>query len=108
MLTAKTYADGKSTNYAYSTDGKLSTRIWARQVNGQPLVTTYGYNAATGEMTSVAYSDGTAGITYVYNRIGQKSQVTDAVGSRTFAYNDKLQSLTETITGLYSKTLTRN
>ena len=32
----------------------------------------------------------------------------NAVGSRTFAYNDKSQLISETISGIYSKTITRN
>lgn len=62
----------------------------------------------TGDLVSVDYSDSTPDISYTYNRIGQQKTVTDAVGTRTFAYNNTLQPLTETITGLYSKTIGRS
>ena len=53
-------------------------------------------------------SDSTPDIAYTYNRIGQQLSVSDAVGSRTFAYNNALQLTTESISGIYSKTITRN
>lgn len=108
LLTSKTDADNKSVTYTYDSSNRLLTRSWARLVETNPLVTTYGYNSNTGELTTVDYSDSTPDITYTYNRLGQQKTVTDAVGTRTFAYNDALQPLTETITGLYSKVITRS
>jgi len=70
------------------------------------LVTTYNYNLF-GELTEIDYSDSTPDIAYSYNRFGKLAQVTDVVGTRTFAYNATLDEVSETITGLYGKTLTR-
>ncbi|MBR0457787.1 MAG: hypothetical protein IJJ26_00985 [Victivallales bacterium] len=107
LLTSKVYADGYGPSYAYTADGKLATRTWARKdAQDNDLVTTYSYNLF-GELTGIDYSDSTPDITYAYNRFGKLSQVTDVVGMRTFAYNATLDEVSETITGLYGKTLTR-
>jgi RHS repeat-associated protein len=108
LLVRKEYADGKGTNYAYTADGKLATRTWERGVT-----TTYGYDDATGELLSVDYSDATPDVSFTYDRLGRQATVSDAVGTRTFAYRDTLdlQLDTETIDGsgggLYSKVITR-
>jgi len=81
LLTAKTDAKGKAVTYTYDSANRLATRTWARGP-----VTTYSYNSATGELTTVDYSDTTPDIAYTYNRLGQQKTVTDAVGTRTFAY----------------------
>ena len=107
LLLSKAYADGHGPAYAYTADGKLASRTWARKdAQGDDLVTTYAYNLF-GELTGIGYSDGTPGVTYTYNRAGKLSQVTDVVGTRTFAYNPALDEVSETITGLYGKTLAR-
>ena len=100
-------ADGYGPSYTYTTDRKLATRTWARKdALGNDLVTAYSYNLF-GEQTGIDYSDSTPDIAYAYNRFGKLSQVTDAVGTRTFTYNATLDEVSESITGLYSKTLTR-
>jgi RHS repeat-associated protein len=114
LLTSKTYADAKAVSYTYSADGKLATRTWARF--GVPpsggLLTSYSYNAATGELTGIDYSDSTPDVVFTYNRLGQQNTVADVVGTRTFAYNAALQLSGEVIDGssggLYSKTLSRS
>jgi len=102
LLVSKTYADNKSVSYTYSADGKLATRTWSRGV-----VTNYAYNLA-GDLTGISYSDSTPAVGFTYNRLGQQLTVTDAVGSRTFGYSDKFQLTSETINGIYNKTLTRS
>ncbi|TVM01153.1 MAG: hypothetical protein CV087_11260, partial [Candidatus Brocadia sp. WS118] len=47
-------------------------------------------------------------VTFTYDRLGRSKTVADGLGSRTFAYNAALQPLSETISGLYSATITRN
>ena len=108
VLNSKTFADGNAVSYAYTVDGKLSARTWARQNNGQALTTNYAYSATTGELTGVTYSDGTPALAYTYNRLGKIATVADAVGTRTFAYNALFKESCETISGLYNKVLTRN
>ena len=108
-VTAKTYADGHGPAYTYTLDGKLATRTWARaDANNNPLTTTYSYDDATGELIGIDYSDSTPDISYTYTRTGQPATVTDVAGTRTFAYNAQLQEVSETIVGLYNKTLTRS
>ena len=107
-VTSKTYADGKSTNYTYTVDCKIKTRTWVRLDGGQTLITTFSYDANTREHTGIDYSDSTQDITFTYNRLGQQKTVADAVGTRTFAYNSTLQLSSETISGLYNKTITRD
>ncbi len=109
LLTAKTYADSHGTTYTYDTAGRLATRTWARIVGGNALVTTYSYSSTTGEMTGVDYSDATPDVTFTYTRLGQQATVTDATGSRTFAYTTTLELDTEALDETFysSKILTR-
>jgi RHS repeat-associated protein len=108
-ITSKTFADSNSVAYSYRTDSKLSTRTWARTSGGNPLVTTFSYSTNTKQLVGIDYSDSTQDITFTYNRLGQQKQITDSVGTRTFAYNSALQPATETIIGgLYSKTISRD
>ena len=107
LVLSMVYADGYGPSYTYTTDGKFATRTWARKdAQDNDLVTTNSYNLF-GELIGIDYSDSTPDITYSYNRVGKLSQVTDVVGTRTFAYNATLDEISETITGLYGKTLTR-
>ncbi len=107
LLLSKGYADGKAVNYTYQTGGKLHTRTWARKIGQADLVTTYTYDLMTGELTEVDYSDGTQGSTFTYDRLGRQKTVNDLTGTRTFAYNSALQLESETINGLYNRTITR-
>ena len=67
----------------------------------------YVYDPGTGELKTVDYSDDTADISFAYDRLGRQKQITDAAGTRTFAYNNSLQPESESITGIYNETLTR-
>jgi len=55
----------------------------------------------------VNYSDSTPDVTLEYDRLGRPTEVTDATGSREFAYEDggDLGIDTETLDGLLDKTL---
>lgn len=102
LLTAKVDAVGESVSYTYTPAGRMAERFWARlDGNGQPLRTGYTYDPLTGERLLVDYSDDTPDIGYVFNRLGQLDSVTDAAGSRTFAYNADLQLESETIAAFY-------
>jgi YD repeat-containing protein len=90
LLTNKVYADGKGPSYTYTPDGKLATRTWARGVQ-----TTYRYTT-DGAMTNIVYSDGTPAVTFTLDRLGRQRTITDATGTRAFAYNDALQLAAET------------
>ncbi|WP_339132894.1 MAG: RHS repeat-associated core domain-containing protein [Candidatus Electrothrix sp. GW3-4] len=106
LLESKEDAQSQQAQYTYFEGGRLHTRIWAR--NSASLVTTYSYDPNNGELTGIDYSDTTPDIGFTYNRTGQRSTVTDAVGSRSFTYNTALQPETETLTGLISRTITRS
>jgi len=101
LLTAKTDDQGNSVAYTYDQAGRLATRTWGRTDNGSPIVTSYVYDGATGELTGIDYSDDTTDIGFIYDRLGRQKTVSDAVGTRDYAYTDTLQLYTETITGLY-------
>ena len=104
LLTNKTYADGEGTTYGYAGDGKLSTRTWARGAT-----TTYTYDPYAGDLTNIAYSgSSTTNISFTYDRLGRRKTVADAAGTRTFTYNSVLQLASETMSGLYSRTISRN
>ncbi|TVM02156.1 MAG: hypothetical protein CV087_09950, partial [Candidatus Brocadia sp. WS118] len=102
LLTSKVDDNAESVSYTYTTAGQLATRTWARGP-----VTTYGYDPNTAELLTVNYSDSTPDVTFTYDRLGRSKTVADGLGSRTFAYNAALQPLSETISGLYSATITR-
>ncbi|MFZ2633127.1 MAG: RHS repeat-associated core domain-containing protein [Desulfosalsimonadaceae bacterium] len=107
LLTSKTDAAGNAVTYTYDAAGHLSDRTWARTDSGNPIVTDYAYNPATGELTGIDYSDATPDIGFTYDRLGLQTHVTDAAGSRTFAYTGNLQPASETITGIINRTITR-
>lgn len=91
LMTQKTYADSSHVDYAYSVDGKLNTRNWAREyASSNPLTTTYGYSAGssgTGELLTIDYEDSTPDVSMTYNRSGLLASATDALGERTFVYD---------------------
>jgi RHS repeat-associated protein len=115
LLTEKMDAANHVVAYGYYDDGKPHTRTWARKIgNNNDLVTTYAYwgdesgEPKTGELHSITYSDSTPSVMFTYDRLGRQSQIDDAVGTRTFVYNDTYLRLDrEEINvsggGLYSK-----
>ena len=84
-LTGKRYADASGPTYTYHPSGRLETRTWARTVAGQPLVTTYGFNAA-GDLASIDYSDSTPDAAFTYDRLGRRATTTDAAGLLSTTY----------------------
>ena len=97
--------------YTYNNRGQTSQRFWSRTVAGQRVSASYGYDAATGELTSIGYNDSTPNVSYTYNRLGQTSTVNDFTGARTFAYNpaSPWRLATENLSAFYgSRVLTRS
>ena len=94
LVTQKQDATLKGPVYTYDELGRLKTRLWARGIT-----CTYGYDANTGELRTVTYSDSTPAVSFTYDRGGRQSNIIDAAGSqvRTFTTTDELQ--TEQITG---------
>ena len=97
LLLKQTYADGKGIENTYDAANRLSESRDARGV-----VSTYQYDALTGNVLSLSYTapedvPETAGINAQYNILGQMTSITDASGTRTFAYNKYGNLLTESI-----------
>jgi RHS repeat-associated protein len=94
FLNGKTYDGGAAgPSYTYTDAGRLETRTWAR---GVETVNTYN---DLGELQEVSYSDGTPGVTYSYNRLGQLLTVTRDSSVCTYAYNDVGLLLSDSTTG---------
>ncbi len=92
FMTSKIYANGQGVSYSYNPDGQPVTRIWARGI-----ATTYAYNVA-GDLTGVSYSGNTAPtISFIRDRFGRPTSITDGTGSRTLSYNDDSSLSSETI-----------
>jgi len=89
----KTYANGQGTVRTYDANNLLATETDARGI-----VTTCAWNAAQGLRTKIGFSDGTPEQTFSYNILGQLTQVTDASGARTFAYNEYSAPIQDTVT----------
>ena len=82
LLVFKEYADGKGPTYDYTSDGKLSRRIWARGVT-----TDYAYDGQ-GRLVSKNYSDATPDVSLAYDRLGHTlSAVCAGVSTNLYAYN---------------------
>ena len=93
-MTNKVYADGKGPTYSYTTDGKLSQRIWARGI-----ITDYAYDG-WGNLTNTVYSDETPTVSLTYDALGRQAEANDAAGMTIYAY-DKFGSITnETVIGV--------
>lgn len=93
-MTNKVYADGKGPTYAYTPDGKLLRRIWARGV-----VTDYAYDRWN-NLTNTTYSDETPAMSLFYDAMGRQVEAHNAAGMTTFTY-DAFGSLTnENIIGV--------
>ena len=76
--------------YVYTPGGRLKTRKWARNV-----WTTNSYSPA-GELVGIKYTDGTSNVTYNLDRLGRRTNIVDAIGSRFLAYDASGQLLSET------------
>ena len=94
LITQKLDAALKGTSFTYDELGRVKTRVWARGIT-----CTYGYDAITGELRTVTYSDSTPGVSFSYDRGGRQTSATDVGGARTRTFNAAGQLETEQITG---------
>ena len=106
-MQSKRYPDANGTDYTQSPGGRLLTRTWAR-LNGSSarITTTYGYglnNYASskqhGALLSISYNDGTAGVTFDYDRRGRQTQTVRNGITTTRTFNDAGQPLGESYAG---------
>lgn len=79
-LTQKQFADGNKLQFAYPY-GRMT---WSKNARG--ATATYSYDK-NGNLLSVTYSDGTPGVTTVYDAYNRPTTVTDALGTHTIAYD---------------------
>jgi RHS repeat-associated protein len=101
---------GVGTKYQYTPDGLLHTRTWARGVK-----TVYDYDILTRELTDIDYFDANqnpipqSAIRNEYDRLGRLVETLDTFGAKTYAYNEKLQPVSELWSGAgtYTNSLTR-
>ncbi len=82
LETRKTYADGTHVDKTWDAFNRLAT-----ETNARGIVKTCTYEQARGLLVGISYSDATPGQSFVYDHLGQLTQITDAAGTRTFAYN---------------------
>lgn len=101
VLLDKTYADGSKTSYTYDSWGRLLTRKQDRGV-----LTTYGYDVVTGQLTNIRHSDGTPSVSITYDVMERISAIQDASGSRIVEYNGLGDVSSETTSGLTESALT--
>jgi RHS repeat-associated protein len=104
LLERKTYADDQHVDYGYTADGKLDVRTWARGVTAD-----YDYDGSTADLTGVTYANEdpnypTPPLSFQYDRLGRRTVVTDAAGTRAYAYDpNDLEPTTESFTsGMFS------
>ena len=71
---------GRVTSLTYDSASRLQQRV-------DPAVTyTLSYDAAS-ELTGIAYSDGTPGVTYAYDSLGRRMSMMDGTGTTTFQWD---------------------
>ncbi|HRQ89378.1 MAG TPA: hypothetical protein PLA50_11305, partial [Bacteroidia bacterium] len=113
-LLRKEYADGQGPGYVYTEAGQIESRTWARDPAsvGQALrlpstspavrpetrlTTAYEYNEKTLQLKKSTATDGLE-VVQEYDSENRPSKVTDATGTREFAYDLRGQIVKETIT----------
>lgn len=94
LLTQKQDAALKGPTYTYDELGRVKTRVWARGIT-----CTYGYDANTGELLTINYTDSTPDVSFSYDRGGRQTNITDAAGSHTRTFNVAGELQTEQIAG---------
>ncbi|MCD7797963.1 MAG: sugar-binding protein, partial [Akkermansiaceae bacterium] len=90
---SKTYADQSSVTKSYNAFGLL-----AAETNARNIVKTMTYETARGLLTGISFSNAASpSQSFTYNHLGLPTQVTDAAGTRTIAYNDYNEPLTDSL-----------
>lgn len=91
----KRYADNTGPDYTYTPGGLPKTRSWWRSVPGNPAAritatNTYDFEAGgsnpnrkAGYLARIEYNDGTAGVTFDYDRRGRGRTITQGSGGAT-------------------------
>ncbi|HYZ77321.1 MAG TPA: NlpC/P60 family protein [Gaiellaceae bacterium] len=80
---------GQKWTFAYDANGNLVSTVDANGNSTQTAgdgTTTRTYDAV-GRVTSIAYSDSTPGVSFTYDAVGNRTQMTDGSGSQTYTYD---------------------
>ena len=94
LLLDKRYADGKGPSYAYSPEGRLARRTWARGVT-----TNYVYDDFD-SLVSKTYSDETPSVSLGYDAHGRLLRaICDGVSTNVYAYDQYSQVTNEVQNG---------
>ncbi len=91
---AKNYSDGTRIQMPRDAVGNL--RAW---IGGRSITNTYSRDAAD-QITGLAYSDGTPGVSYTYSLRGLITNLLDAAGNHDFVYDHCNRVTSETGTNL--------
>jgi RHS repeat-associated protein len=78
--TRKTYADSTHWDYTYDAEGRLTSRTDAKD-----QTTVYQYDAV-GNLTNINYPND-ADVSFAYDALNRKIQMTDGIGTTTYAYS---------------------
>ena len=98
VLLDKTYANGSKTSYVYDNWGRLVKRTQSRGVH-----TIYGYNEATGKVSSIQHNDGTPSVSISYDVMGRISTIQDASGTRNITHTGLEDISTEITSGMVAR-----
>jgi RHS repeat-associated protein len=88
-LTSLTSPTGQKWTYAYDADGNQTSMVNANGNSTQTAgdgTTTRTYDAV-GRLTAIAYSDSTPGVSFTYDFVGNRTQMTDGGGTQTYTYD---------------------
>jgi RHS repeat-associated protein len=106
-LTTMTLPLSRQWTYEYDAAGNRTKMIDANgnatQIAGDGT-TTYGYDRAD-RLTGIDYSDSTPDVSYSYDVVGNRTQMTDGAGTQTYAY-DAVSRLTNVTRGTDTFTYT--
>lgn len=81
-LTSKLYDNGIGTSYDYTPAGRLYRKFSPRSITN-----TYSYGAS-GELTSIDYSDDTTDVALYYDRVGRVERVERGSNTNFYRYAD--------------------
>lgn len=97
-LSTVTDALSRATNFTYDLAGNLTTKVDPGSGTATSRTTTYAYDA-NNRQTSINYADvNTPDVTFTYDDAGRRTQMTDGTGTTTYSY-DSLNRLTGTTNG---------
>jgi RHS repeat-associated protein len=88
-LLSMTSPTGQKWTYAYDADGNQTSMVDANGNSTQTAgdgTTTRTYDAI-GQLTAIGYSDSTPGVSFTYDAVGNRTQMTDGGGSQTYTYD---------------------